>query len=90
MQISQTSTFGKQVKKLYNNEKLSLDKAIKTIVDNPSVGEEKKGDLAGVFVYKFRMAEQLVLLAYTCDINKSHLVLLAFGSHENFYRSLKD
>ena len=47
----------------------------------------KKGDLAGVFVYKFKCIGQLTLLAYEYDTATRKLLLL--GSHENFYRNLK-
>lgn len=50
-------------------------------------GEEKKGDLAGVHVYKFRVQDQQFLVAYEFD--KDNLSLLALGVHENFYRDLK-
>jgi len=51
------------------------------------VGEEKKGDLAGVWVYKFDCINQIYLLAYLWDENSR--TWLAVGPHENFYRDLK-
>ena len=43
-----------------------------------------------VFVYKFKMDKQLVLLAYSVsDDEIMTLYLLKLGSHENFYRDLK-
>ncbi len=89
MQILQTTTFKRAVKKLHKNQKEDLDKAIRLIVDNPGIGEEKAGDLSGVSVYKFKMAKQLTLLAYTFEDRTITLTLLALGSHENFYRDLK-
>jgi hypothetical protein len=56
-------------------------------VRDPAVGEAKKGDLAGVYVYKFKCCGQLTLLAYEYD-PKTRLLLL-LGSHENFHRDLK-
>jgi len=35
------------------------------------------------------MVNKLALLAYEYDEVKDELTLLAFGSHENFYRDLK-
>jgi len=35
------------------------------------------------------MVKQLALLAYEYDDASDTLTLLAFGSHENFYRDLK-
>jgi hypothetical protein len=89
MNILQTPTFGKQVKKLHPNQKIDLDLAIECIVKDPSVGDMKKGDLSNVHVYKFKMINQLTLLAYIIDEDHAQLILFALGSHENFYRDLK-
>jgi len=89
MQIVHFSSFKKTVKKLHANAKQDLDKAIKELMRNPLAGELKKGDLSGVRVYKFRMINQLTLLAYMFDEDDESLTLLALGSHENFYRDLK-
>jgi len=51
------------------------------------LGEEKKGDLKGVFIHKFRFEKDLILLAYTWDAKTRNLLML--GTHENFYRDLK-
>jgi hypothetical protein len=48
----------------------------------------KKGDLAGVRVYKLKANNQEILLAYSV-LDKQELILLALGNHENFYRDLK-
>lgn len=58
------------------------------------VGEEKRGDLLGVFVYKFKfkLNSQETLLAYELGPNKvtpEDVVLLGVGPHENFYAQLK-
>lgn len=89
MQVVQTGSFVKAVKKLHANQKQELDAAIKAIITNPALGEMKKGDLAGVQVYKFRMVGQLTLLAYSYHADVLTLTLLALGSHENFYRDVK-
>ena len=89
MNIVQTPTFAKQTKKLHKNQKKDLDEAIKEIIKNPLIGEMKKGDLNGVQVYKFKMVKQLTLLAYDFNSSKPQIILLALGSHENFYRDLK-
>lgn len=90
MQILQTSIFKKVEKKLHTNQKICLDKAVNTIITNPLIGAEKIGDLANIRIYKFRMLEQLTLLAYIYNQEKSSIILLALGSHENFYRDLKN
>lgn len=89
MKVLQTSRFKDAVKKLHPNQKSDLDKAVKAVSHNPHIGTAKVGDLVGVFIYKFKMAKQLALLAYTHDNHTATLTLLALGSHENFYRDLK-
>jgi len=89
IQILQTPTFAKQIKKLHANQRKDLNLAVKTIIDDPEIGERKKGDLREVHVYKFKMIHQLTLLAYLYDNDALVLTLLSIGSHENFYRDLK-
>ena len=64
-----------------------VDKAVASIIQNPTLGEEKKGDLAGVFVYTFDCVNQLYLLAY--KVEPSTHALLLESTHENFYRTIK-
>lgn len=89
MNILQTNEFAKVVKKLPKQQKAEVDTAVKEIVANPSIGEMKIADLAGVQVYKFRLNNQEVLLAYEHNAETITLYLLKLGSHENFYRDLK-
>ncbi len=87
MKIYQSRTFEKKVKKFNKKEKIALDNEIKKIVQEPSVGTEKKGDLRGVFVHKFKIQHQLYLLSYRTV--SDGLELITFGPHENYYRDLK-
>lgn len=89
MTILQTPTFAKAVKKLTSNQKADLDAAIRVVVEAPDSGELKKGDLEGIRVHKFRMNRQLTLVAYSYQAEILTLILLALGTHENFYRDLK-
>ena len=89
MQIISTQEFARMAKKIYKNQKLDLDNAVKKIRENPCIGDQKKGDLSQVFVYKFKMQKQLTLISYMYDNNRIILTLLSFGSHENFYKKLK-
>jgi len=86
-EIIQSPIFAKQKKKLHKQQIKDLDKAVKTIFDNPTIGDMKVGDLGGVQVYKFKSQTQQILLAY--EVTDSTLYLYSFGSHENFYRDLK-
>ena len=49
------------------------------------MGELKKGDLAGVRVYKLCVHDQQILLAYEYDGEKV-ILLMAMGVNENFYK----
>ena len=89
MRVVQTTGFKKALKKLHMNQKRDLDKAVRRIMADTSLGDMKVGDLAGVQVYKFKLTGQLALLAYHVDDDIVTLTLLALGSHENFYRNLK-
>lgn len=89
MKIRQTNRFQKVVKKLHANQKADLDNAIKQLINNPEIGELKKGDLTGVRVYKFKMQNQLTLLGYRFIDDEPCLLMLSVGSHENFYRDIK-
>ena len=85
--VTQSTVFARAYKKLHQQQKQDVDKAVEVIVSDPLAGEAKRGDLAGVYVYKFKSQNQLMLLAYEFDPKTRHLLLL--GSHENFYRELK-
>ena len=58
-------------------------------MDDPLLGEQKKGDLAFLRVYKFKMVKQLTLLGYSYENGTVILELIALGSDENFYRDVK-
>ena len=87
VQVLQSAAFSRAYKKLHKNQKADVDAAVDVIVMSPDLGEPKRGDLAGVYVYKFKSQNQLMLLAYEYDPKTRMLLLL--GSHENFYRNLK-
>jgi len=86
-EIIQAPIFAKQKKKLYKKQIIDLDNAVKSICNDPTIGEMKVGDLQGIQVYKFKSNKQQILLAY--EVINSTLYLYTFGSHENFYRDLK-
>ncbi|MGP8432918.1 type II toxin-antitoxin system RelE/ParE family toxin [Burkholderia anthina] len=85
--IRVTPTFERAAKKLHARDKKDLDKAVREIAADPAIGVAKKGDLTGVYVHKFKINKQEVLLSY--QYTSSEIVLLSLGSHENFYRNLK-
>ena len=89
MNVRQTNIFRRTVKRLHTNQKKDLDEAIRAIIANPKSGEPKVGHLKDISVYKFKMVNQLTLLAYHYDQKIITLTLLALGCHENFYRDLR-
>jgi hypothetical protein len=87
MKIYQSRSFEKRVKKMSRLEKDALDREVKRIAEDPSAGEEKKGDLRGVFVRKLKLKTTRYLLAYRRVRDDLELVMI--GPHENYYRDLK-
>ncbi|WP_215843310.1 type II toxin-antitoxin system RelE/ParE family toxin [Acidithiobacillus montserratensis] len=88
-EVRQTRRFARAYKKLHDNVAADVDAAIEEVASNPDIGEKKKGDLAELWVHKFRSQGQLYLLGYTRDDALMLVYLEAIGSHENFYRDLK-
>lgn len=87
MKVYQSSSFARTVKKFEKDQELELDTEIKKIIQDPSIGSEKKGDLRGVFVHKFRVQSTLYLLSYRMLGEDIELIMI--GPHENYYRDLK-
>jgi hypothetical protein len=85
--------------------RLAIEDAIEDVCADPEIGEAKIGDLAGIWVYKFKFNRQEYLMAYrrpaVTSRNKSsqgaqgadiELLMVDFyqvGSHERFYDELK-
>jgi mRNA-degrading endonuclease RelE of RelBE toxin-antitoxin system len=87
VEILQSKSFERKVKKLSKVQKLQLDEQIRHIAQNPMIGSEKKGDLRGIHVHKFRMGSIQYLLAYRFVVEDLELIMI--GPHENYYRDLK-
>jgi mRNA interferase RelE/StbE len=87
MKIYQSRLFERKIKKMTKAEKEALDREVKNIAENPNIGEEKKGDLKGVFIHRFKLKTNLYLSAYRKADKDLELVMI--GSHENYYRGLK-
>ena len=87
MKIFQSRSFERKVKKFSKQEKKRLDNQIRKIIDDPSIGSEKKGDLRGVYVHKFKLQTVQHLLSYR--FVGENLELIMIGPHENYYRDLK-
>ncbi|MDR3012648.1 MAG: type II toxin-antitoxin system RelE/ParE family toxin [Chitinispirillales bacterium] len=79
MIVRQTNRFRKAYKKLHKNQLADLHTAIEAIIADFNIGEQKKGDLSWLHVYKFKMLGQLTLLGYInpAAINLNYLLSFA-------------
>jgi hypothetical protein len=87
MKILQSRSLGRKVKKFTKREKNKLDEQIRKIMDSPFIGSEKKGDLRGVYIHKFKLQTVQYLMAYR--FVGEYLELDMIGPHESYYRDLK-
>ncbi len=87
MKILQSRSFERKVKKFTKRQKNKLDEEVRKIINKPSIGSEKKGDLRGVYVHKFKIQAVQYLLASKFLGNDLELIMI--GPHENYYRDLK-
>ena len=65
--------------------------AILAIRNDPSIGEQKTGDLAGIFGYDVSYKGTNYEIAYRVEENDDGelVVVIMAGSRENFYEELK-
>lgn len=88
MKVLQSRSFERKVKKFSKSQKSQLDKQVRRILEDPAIGTEKKGDLRGIHVHKFKLTTIQYLLAYRKA--GENLELIMIGPHENYYRDLKN
>ena len=88
MKIIQSRSFEQRVKKFDQSQKMILDEQIRLILENPNIGDEKKGDLSEVYVHKFKIKTILYLLAYRFYENRLEMIMI--GPHQNYHRDLKN
>jgi len=89
LNIIQANSFRRAAKKMHPVQKKALDEAVRAIMEQPEIGIIKKGDLARLRVYKYKISDQQYLLGYHYDPVEQVISLVAIGPHENFYRDLK-
>ena len=89
IEVYQSARFEKAIKKLRELDLKVVEDEIDKVIDNPLIGELKKGDLAYLRVHKFRLNELTILLGYSWVSAKLELYLLSISSHENFYEKQK-
>lgn len=87
MRIIQSRIFEKKVRRSYKQDKAILDQEVRKIAKDPAIGQEKRGELRGAFVHKFKIHATQYLLSYRmADANTLELIMI--GPHENYYRDL--
>lgn len=91
MKIKYSTAIEKYFKKLKDkNLKEKYKIAIEKISLDYTVGELKKGDLAGIYSYDIFYNRTNYELAYTVQFEDGELILfLLAGTRENFYKELK-
>jgi mRNA interferase RelE/StbE len=88
MKVIQSLSFSKTVKRFPERDKLILDQQVRVLMADPGLGQEKTGELRGVFVHKFKIYSAQYLLAYRLKASDL-LELIMIGPHENYYRDLQ-
>ena len=83
--------FRRKAKKLRPEQKKCLDDQVRVLMKDPESGILKSGDLGHVRVHYFKFPKDrgTTLLGYIYDDGVLTLVLLDYGTHENFYDELK-
>jgi mRNA-degrading endonuclease RelE of RelBE toxin-antitoxin system len=87
MAIYFKSAFRNYLKKQSRPFRLAIKDEVERVIDDPALGELKKGDLANIRVHKFRFKNQEYLIGYCLE--SEDLLFYMIGTHENFYRDLK-
>ena len=99
MQSNFERPFSQFVKKAHKPLQLAIEDAVEAVCEKPEIGEAKAGDLAGIWVYKFKFNRVEYLMAYRPpseatrrqgdNVGKVTVDFYQIGSHENFYANLK-
>jgi mRNA interferase RelE/StbE len=78
------------IKKLKNARlKAKIRDAIQIISDDYKVGEQKKGDLAGIYSYDVFYQGTNYEIAYRFEEQQVVIIIIMIGTRENFYEELK-
>jgi hypothetical protein len=94
MKVTYKNAFAQYVKKTSRPLQLEIEIRVAKVCRDTAIGQQKLGDLRGVFVYKFRFNSQEYLMAYQFDqfsdqMEVTWIQFCQIGPHENFYTQLK-
>ena len=80
----------KYLKKLKEKKlKDAFKEAILEISENPYAGDEKKGDLAGLYCWNIRYAKTEYRIAYRImEVEGKYVIVILAGTHEGFYQEI--
>ncbi len=88
--VYQSTRFEKVLRKLPEPQLKIVEDEIDKIIEEPEIGELKKGDLSHLRVHKFKIDNEQILIGYYWIENNIEIYLLCLGSHENFYKKMKE
>lgn len=86
MNVLQSPSFARKVKKYQKQQKKELDRQILKILENPRIVQEKRGDLKGIYIHKVKIHDCQYLLAYRLKADCLEPIMI--GPHENYYRNI--
>lgn len=79
IEVFESGLFAKQLKKLPADVLKLVEDEIERVIDNPKIGEQKKGCLSYLRMHKFKLKGQLVLLGYVWKDAELQIYLLSVG-----------
>ncbi|MCP4271257.1 MAG: type II toxin-antitoxin system RelE/ParE family toxin [Gammaproteobacteria bacterium] len=88
--VYETNRFASALAKLSSSNQCLVEDEIDTIIAEPLIGEQKKGDLNHLWVHKFKIENQEWLLGYNWNKKAFTIHLLQLGSHENYYKDVRN
>jgi mRNA-degrading endonuclease RelE of RelBE toxin-antitoxin system len=86
MAVYKTKRFTNALERLAEGDQALIEDAIDSVIANPLIGDQKKGDLKHLRVFKTDIRETEYLIGYNWDSGRLTLHLLQLGTHENYYR----
>ena len=79
--------FARNARRLSDRKKELLDEEIQKIAEDPSLGDEKKGDFLGVHIHRFKLKKTQHLLAYRTNTDSLEFIMM--GCREDYYREIR-
>ena len=85
MKLLETAKFKKQRKKLVQqSEKDALKESVQTVLNNPEIGKQLKGEFKDLRSHRYQVKGQQRRLIYKVEVDS--LILFSFGPREGIYK----